>query len=95
MSNYREVRVRPVVRYIVTDYELEDDGPNQSQRSTAYGVFDNVEAANRAGRAIAAETPGAVFEPARALRIHWIRGPGEPKENIRWELSEENGTRSA
>ncbi len=87
MANYREIRVRPVVRYIVTDYQRDDDSlqPPQSQ---AYGEFDNVGAANCVGQALATATPGAIFESARMLRIHWLRGPGEPQQNIRWELED-------
>src|ERR1700733_14197336 len=97
MSIYREVRVRPVVRYIVTYYELEDEGPSQGSSSTAYGVFESVKHANIVGDAIAGREnvrsegcgfPPVVFEPARKLRIDWLRGPGEPQEAIRWVLSE-------
>lgn len=96
MSFYREVRVRPVVRYVVTLYESEDDGLKQSGGSTAFGTFDNAIYANIVGEAIAErerradknEASDVVFEPARPLRIDWLRGPGEPQEAIRWELSE-------
>lgn len=82
---YREIRVRPVVRYIVTDYTLDDT----SSSSVALGEFDNAAAANRIGALVAGDVgQDAVFEPARQLRIDWLRGPGEPKEAIRWELSE-------
>lgn len=89
---YREIRVRPVVRYIVTDFTCDDDYGNQ--KSIAFGEFDNVDRANVVAYALAeveAAANGckeAIVEPARKLRIDWLRGPGEPKEAIRWELSE-------
>jgi len=108
MSVYREVRVRPVVRYIVTLFEMGEENYNEKQNecdikessmiqhSVQYGVFDNVDQANIVGRAIADmenamdknAVSDVVFEPARRLRIDWIRGPGEPQDAIRWELSE-------
>lgn len=99
MSYYREVRVRPVVRYIVTLFErIEDvESPDGRQHSQALGEFDSVEPANGVAAALyrdyLASEPNepdrvTVYEPARKLRIDWIRGPGEPQENIRWELSE-------
>ena len=85
--SYREIRVRPVVRYIVTDFSCDDDYGSQS--STQFGVFDNVESANTVAYALAADEPAKiVVEPARKLRIDWLRGPGEPQEAIRWELTE-------
>lgn len=82
-----EIRVRPVVRYIVTEYIADDDMRNGS--SSGYGTFDNVHDANRVASALAAEAGETVnLEPARALKIDWLRGPDEPKEAIRWELSE-------
>jgi hypothetical protein len=92
MSSYREIRVRPVVRYVVTDFTCDEDYKNQ--RSIPYGEFDNVDRANAVAHALAeAETIAdgfldIVVEPARKLRIDWLRGPGEPREAIRWELSE-------
>jgi hypothetical protein len=89
---YREIRVRPVVRYIVTDFTADDD--YQNQKSIEFGEFDNVERANVVAYAMAeAEAAAngsqmAIVEPARKLRIDWLRGPDEPKEMIRWELSE-------
>lgn len=99
MSYYREVRVRPVVRYVVTLFErIEDEiSPDGRQHSIALGEFDDVSAANLVGAALwrdftrETETDPSrvtVFEPARKLRIDWLRGPGEPQEAIRWELSE-------
>ncbi len=87
--SYREIRVRPVVRYIVTDFECSDD--MRSQSSTSLGLFDNAKLANRVAEAVVddarAHTDQSVeFEPARQLKIEWLRGPGEPKEAIRWEL---------
>lgn len=90
--SYREIRVRPVVRYVVTDFTCDDD--YGSQKSVPFGEFDNVDRANVVAYALAeAEaaangTPMCVVEPARKLRIDWLRGPGEPKEAIRWELTE-------
>jgi hypothetical protein len=89
---YREIRVRPVVRYIVTDFTTDDD--HRNQKSIEFGEFDNVDRANVVAYAMAeAEaavngSPMAIVEPARKLRIDWLRGPGEPREAIRWELSE-------
>lgn len=100
MSFYREVRVRPVVRYIVTLFERIEDGisPDGRQHSQALGEFDNVNSANNVAAALfrdfnAHETPDdperiTVYEPARKLHIDWSRGPGEPQEAIRWVLSE-------
>lgn len=91
--SYHEVRVRPVVRYIITEFTSDENG----QSSTALGEFENVRAANRIGELVANSLNGppemsgkssVVFEPARALKIDWIRDPGEPKEAIRWQLSE-------
>lgn len=90
--SYREIRVRPVVRYIVTDFTCDDDYKNQ--KSIPFGQFDNVDRANVVAYALAEAEAAAngskevVVEPARKLRIDWLRGPGEPQENIRWELSE-------
>jgi hypothetical protein len=90
--SYREIRVRPVVRYIVTDFTCDDDYGNQ--RSIPFGEFDNVDRANTVAHALAEVETIAdgfldiVVEPARKLRIDWLRGPGEPKEAIHWELSE-------
>jgi hypothetical protein len=90
---YREIRVRPVVRYIVTDYSCDDDANTQS--SVALGIFDNASLANRVGEAVASSTQSpeyggtpVIFEPARQLKIDWLRASGDPKEAIRWELSE-------
>lgn len=100
MSYYREIRVRPVVRYVVTLFErIEDDiSPDGRQHSQALGEFDDVSAANLVGAALwrdyrhheanEASDRVTVYEPARKLRIDWLRGPGEPQENIRWELTE-------
>lgn len=105
MSVYREVRVRPVVRYIVTLFEEYDDGKSVGRSSVAYGVFDNVQQANIVGEAIAdremvlhtelgpndsSVASKVNFEPARRLKIDWTRGPGEPQEAIRWHLVDED-----
>ena len=84
---YREIRVRPVVRYIVTDFSCDEDYGDQ--KSVPFGEFDNVGRANTVAYALAASEPEkTVVEPARKLRIDWFRGPGEPQEAIRWELTE-------
>lgn len=98
MSYYREIRVRPIVRYVVTLFEQWDDEIGaQKQESQPLGEFANVDSANLVGAALSRDfsreqetdpTRKTVFEPARKLRIDWIRGPGEPQETIRWELSE-------
>lgn len=100
MSFYREVRVRPVVRYIVTLFErIEDDvSPNGRQHSSPLGEFDDVNSANNVAAALwrdymvgeSDDDPERVtmFEPARRLKIDWLRGPGEPREAIQWVLSE-------
>lgn len=97
MSYYREVRVRPVVRYIVTLFEqVSDEGVLDGQNSQSLGEFANVDSANLVAAALYRDymtearksNRVTVYEPARKLRIDWIRGPGEPQENIRWELSE-------
>jgi hypothetical protein len=90
---YREIRVRPVVRYIITEYTYENEGWPYS-KSIEFGEFDNVDRANVVAYALAEadaainEGSMAVVEPARKLRIDWTRGPGEPKEAIQWHLSE-------
>lgn len=88
---YREIRVRPVVRYVITDYSMDEDKGTSS--SSPLGMFENVDSANRLAAALALDIaasgdPAPVLEPARQLRIEWLRGPGEPKEAIRWELIE-------
>jgi hypothetical protein len=96
MISYREVRVRPVVRYIVTYFEEESGDGNAGQSSVSYGMFENADHANIVGQAIAEReqrsperhVSDVVFEPVRPLKIHWLRGPGEPQEAIRWELRE-------
>lgn len=92
MSDYREIRVRPVVRYIVTDFSCDDE--YQNQKSIEFGEFDNVERANLVayslGTRASADISSVVVEPARKLKIGWLRGPGEPQEAIRWELIDED-----
>lgn len=87
-DTYREIRVRPVVRYVVTEYHHADDpSGKRNSGSVAFGEFENVHMANTVAAAMHAQAPsGTVLEPARPLRIEWLRGPGEPKEAIRWEL---------
>lgn len=91
---YHEIRVRPVVRYIVTEYKSDDELNTAS--SASLGEFENVRNANRVGQ-ILAETLSAqyeseggrvVFEPARSLRIEWLRAPND--STTRWELREED-----
>lgn len=91
--SYREIRVRPVVRYVLTDFQCDENYGNQ--KSIALGEFENVDYANVVAYALATSAgrefgPDAVpvVEPARKLRIDWLRGPGEPQEAIRWVLSE-------
>ena len=83
MSEYVEIRVTPVVRYIVMRNRHDDDMYLAS--SEELGEFDTVLPANEVAAVLASST-GAVCEPARQLKIAWLRGPGEPKEHIRWEL---------
>lgn len=85
----REIRVRPVVRYALTDY-TEEAG---AQRSVPLGEYDNVTAANRVAAALAYEArvqgrAVVTLEPARALRIDTVRAPGHPHPAVRWELRE-------
>lgn len=84
---YHEIRVRPVVRYVVTEYR-QYEGTRGS--SVSLGEYDNVDLANHIGKLVADSRLGAkvVFEPARSLRIEWIREPGAPQETIRWALHE-------
>lgn len=97
MSVYREIRVRPVVRYVVTDFQCNEDYGDQ--KSISLGEFDNVESANLVANALAGMSrlpkgfgthPPIVVEPARRLKIDWTRGPGEPREAIRWHLIDED-----
>ena len=84
---YREIRVRPVVRYIVTEYHQDE------KSSGCEGVsaeFSNVRDANKVAEMLIGARDNVVYEPARELRIDWVRGPDEPKEAIRWVLSEAN-----
>nr|WP_279183907.1 hypothetical protein [Acetobacter syzygii] len=96
---YREIRVRPVVRYIITEFTCDDDMKNQS--STEWGEFDNAHRANVMANSMryaehymgdngVAVGPETVVEECRPLRIRWERGPGEPKEAIQWKLEESN-----
>jgi len=95
---YREIRVRPVVRYIVTEFSCDDD--YQNRKSIEFGEFDNVERANVVAFALAEAdatangSPECIVEPARKLRIEWLRGPGEPKEAICWQLIDETAAPS-
>ncbi len=85
----REIRVRPIVRYALTDYSVDGD----IRRSVPLGEYDNVASANRVGAALAFEArvrdqATATFEPARALRIDAVRAPASPHPAVRWELRE-------
>jgi hypothetical protein len=93
MSTYREIRVRPVVRYVITEFEADYDAPGAPQHSYSLGEFDNVVSANQLAELLANERNAhsdrrTIFEPARQLKIEWLRGPGEPMDAIRWELRE-------
>lgn len=86
----REIRVRPIVRYTVTDFEEFSDG---TKRSTSLGLYDNASAANRVAQALAYQARvGAdqrvAYEPVRALRIDHVAGPRQPHAAVRWELRE-------
>jgi hypothetical protein len=52
-----EFRVRPAVRYIVTHFR--DSGTTGG--CSNIGTFDNIDVADRVGRALAASIPGATF----------------------------------
>lgn len=83
----REIRVNPVVRYVVTDW-LEGRGARD------VGEFASAELANQyaADRCFALRVrdaqSGVSLDPARQLRIDTIRAPGSPKPPTRWELRE-------
>jgi hypothetical protein len=92
---YREVRVMPVVRYAVqTIMHIEDDKGVTSYDVTTLAETSDVNKANAIAISLQLVSrndsirPSPVLETARALRIDWLRGPGEPKEAIHWELSE-------
>ncbi len=86
---YHEIRCRPIVRYIVTDYEI----VGNSRKSISIGEFAAAGAANRVASAIARaarlDNAGEVlFEPVRPLRIDVMRGPGNPRAATYYELRE-------
>lgn len=88
---YREIWVRPVVRYLVTEYV--DDGEQRYRGTTEVGEFQSVAVANRLASALAyqsrlrdeAETR---FEPARGLRVEIVRGQGKPRPPVTYVLKE-------
>lgn len=85
----REIRVKPVVRYLLTDFIAIGD----KRTHEPLGEFSSASAANRIGAALAYQArlqAGAtvVYEPARTLRIDAVRGPGQPHPAVRWELRE-------
>ena len=67
---YREIRVRPVVRYIVTEYSETESG---ARRSIEFGEFDNVDRANVVAYALA-EAEGAANGVAEC-RVVTAHGP--------------------
>jgi hypothetical protein len=82
-SNHREIRVRPIVRYVVTDY--------RRQTSTALGEYASVVSANLVASALAYQARSLASEPvelelSRSLRIETIRGPSAPRPTVRYEL---------
>lgn len=86
---YREIRVRPVVRYVVTEYQ---DG-NGRRGTVQLGEYNSVSAANQVAIALAYKSriqdeAQTVFEAARGLRIDTIRGDSAPKTAIRYTLRE-------
>ncbi len=86
---YHEIRCRPVVRYILTDYAV----VGNSRRSITVGEYDSANVANRVGAALARvarmdEREGVKFEPVRPLRIDIVSGPGQPIPATRYELRE-------
>jgi hypothetical protein len=88
---YREIRVRPVVRYLVTEYL--DAGDQYRRGTTQLGEFENVSSANRLASALAYQSrlqdeAETVFEPARSLRIEVERGRGQPRPPVTYLLRE-------
>jgi hypothetical protein len=85
MPATREIRVLPIVRYMITDWDGKSSRPS--------GLFDTAGQANRIGHAIAYEArlqAGAEveFEPARALKIDVLRKPGQPRPLVNYVLRE-------
>ena len=89
MFNRRQIRVRPIVRYAITDYAAPSGGP------LWVGEFASASAANRVAQAIAYQLRGtdpdsAVYlEAARQLRIDVEHGPDHPRPTVRYVLHEE------
>jgi hypothetical protein len=86
---YVEIRVRPVVRYVITEWISEDDeNGRMASSSIAYGEFDNAGQANLVAGCLQREL-GGVLEECHSLRIHWLRAPGADKEDIRFEIEDQ------
>jgi hypothetical protein len=87
--NRRQIRVRPIVRYAITDYAAPTGGP------LWIGEFANADAANRVAQALAYQLRGTdpdtpiFLEAARQLRIDVQQGPAHPRPTVRYVLSEE------
>lgn len=84
-NNQREIRVRPVVRYVLTQYDTAARGP------VTMGEFDNAVAANVLAGALAHQARAVSQSPVeielcRPLRIDVIRGAGQPRPAVRYEL---------
>lgn len=62
----REFRVRPITRYVVTEWSqtTDDEGRVTHTSTTALGVFDNEEQANRVASALADRPTVAAFDGA-------------------------------
>jgi len=91
MSIYREIRVRPVVRYVITEF-LDDES---RRGSSQIGEFNSASVANAIGDALAyrsrmLEKSHVTFEPTRPLRIDAIRGEGKPRPSVEYRLREVN-----
>jgi hypothetical protein len=79
MAHYHEIRVRPVVRYVVTEYQSDED--DRSVSSAALGEFDSVEFANRTAEALAWAIYCTRLGCNVVLRSHPAppdEGPGRP-----------------
>jgi hypothetical protein len=86
---YHEIRVKPIVRYQISDYEV----VGNTRKSVALLICESAGAANRVASAIARaarmDNAGDVlFEPVRPLRIDVMRGPGNPRAATYYELRE-------
>lgn len=62
--SYREIRVRPVVRYIVTEFVGHSDGESGSGGSIVeFGEFDNADRANIVAHLLANDSPTRQGDP--------------------------------